>query len=93
MPARTPVSTRIRIIQVSLIVAVSIVSFAALTLPIGLRSVTQVLIEGDVTQITMRSPRDIEYVSDVRTEEARKAAESGVSLSIVRRIPQSRAIR
>ena len=79
MTARTPVPTRIRIIQISLIAAVSIISFAALTLPIGLRPVTQALNEGEVTQITMQSPRDIEYVSDVRTEESRKAAESGVA--------------
>jgi membrane-associated HD superfamily phosphohydrolase len=80
MPARTFVSTRIRFLQISLIVAVSLVSFTALTLPIGLRPVTQALDVGDVAQITMQSPRDIEYVSDVRTEEARKAAESAVLL-------------
>ncbi len=78
MPVRTPVSTRIRFLQSSLIVAVSLVSFAALTLPIGLRATTQALDVGDVAQITMQSPRDIEYVSDVRTEEARKAAEGAV---------------
>jgi putative nucleotidyltransferase with HDIG domain len=76
MPARTPVSTRIRILQISLIVAVSFVSFAALTMPIALRPTTQALDVGGVLQITMQSPRDIEYVSDVRTEEARTAAES-----------------
>jgi putative nucleotidyltransferase with HDIG domain len=78
MPARTPVTTRIRILQISLIVVVSLGSFAALTLPIGLRPVTQALEVGDVAQITLQSPRDIEYVSEVRTEEARKAAESAV---------------
>ncbi|MBV5344740.1 MAG: hypothetical protein JZU63_04010, partial [Rhodoferax sp.] len=75
---RPPVSTRIRILQISLIVAVSLVSFAAVTMPIALRSTTQALDVGGVLQITMQSPRDIEYVSDVRTEEARKAAESSV---------------
>jgi len=78
MPARTPVSTRIRILQISLIVAVSLVSFVALTMPIALRPTTQALDVGGVLQITMQSPRDIEYVSDVRTEEARKAAEGAV---------------
>lgn len=62
-----------------LIVVVSLVSFGALTLPIGLRSTTQALAVGDVTTITMQAPRDIEYVSDVRTEEARTAAERAVS--------------
>ena len=78
MPARTLVSTRIRILQIILIVAVSLVSFVTLTTPIALRPTTQALDVGDVSQITMQAPRDIEYVSDVRTEEARKAAESAV---------------
>jgi cyclic-di-AMP phosphodiesterase PgpH len=78
MPARTPVPTRIRILQFSLIVAVSLVSFVVLTMPVALRPTTQALDVGGVLQITMQSPRDIEYVSDVRTEEARIAAESAV---------------
>jgi putative nucleotidyltransferase with HDIG domain len=80
MPARPLVPTRIRILQFSLIVAVSLVSFVALTVPIALRPTTQALDVGGVLQITMQSPRDIEYVSDVRTEEARKAAEGAVQL-------------
>ncbi len=80
MRARSPVSTRIRILQISLIIAVSLVSFAALTMPIGLRPTTQSLDVGTVAQITLQAPRDIEYVSDVRTEEARQAAESAVDL-------------
>ena len=80
MSARTPVSARIRIIQFNLILVVSLVSFAALTLPIGLRTTTQALDIGEVAQITLQSPRDISYVSDIRTEEARKGAESSVQL-------------
>ncbi len=80
MAARTPPSTRIRILQISLIVAVSLVSFSALTLPIGLRPTTQALDVGTVAQITLQAPRDLEYVSDIRTEEARQAAESAVEL-------------
>ncbi len=78
MTLRTPITTRIRILQVSLIVAVSLISFATLTMPIGLRPTTQAVNVGDVAQITLQSPRDIEYVSEIRTEEARKAAESAV---------------
>jgi len=78
MPARNSVSFRIRVLQISLIVAVSLVSFATLTLPISLRSTSQSLTVGDVAQITLKSPRDIEYVSEIRTEESRKAAESAV---------------
>ena len=78
MPVSAPVPSRIRIFQFGLIIAVGLVSFAALTTPIALRPTTQTLDVGDVSQITMQAPRDIEYVSDVRTEEARKAAESAV---------------
>ena len=78
MILRPPVPTRIRILQVCLIVAVSFISFATLTRPIGLRPTTQAVDVGDVAQITMQSPRDIEYVSEIRTEEARKAAESAI---------------
>ncbi|HUM28359.1 MAG TPA: hypothetical protein PKN81_19110, partial [Anaerolineales bacterium] len=75
---RTPVTTRIRVLQISLIIAVGLASFAALTMPIALRPSTQALDVGDVSQNTLQAPRDIEYVSDIRTEEARKAAESAV---------------
>ncbi len=78
MPARTPTTLRLRILQISLILAVSLVSFAALTMPLTLRPTTQALDVGVVLQFTMQAPRDIEYVSEVRTEEARKAAESAV---------------
>jgi cyclic-di-AMP phosphodiesterase PgpH len=79
MPVRTPVSRRIRVFQVILIVVVSLVSFAVLTVPIGLRPTTEALVVGDVASITLQAPHDLEYVSDVRTEEARKAAESAVA--------------
>jgi putative nucleotidyltransferase with HDIG domain len=61
-----------------LILAVSLVSFIILTMPVALRPTTQALNVGVVLQYTMQAPRDIEYVSEVRTEEARKAAESKV---------------
>ncbi|MBI3163026.1 MAG: HDIG domain-containing protein [Chloroflexi bacterium] len=78
MPARSPVSARIRITQIGLIVSVSLISFAVLITPLALRPSAQALDIGDVSQITMRAPRDIEYVSEIRTEEARQAAESAV---------------
>lgn len=62
-----------------MIVAVSLISFAVLTLPIGLRSTTQALAVGDVASITMQAPRDLEYISDIRTEQARRAAESAAA--------------
>ncbi|MBL8064170.1 MAG: HDIG domain-containing protein [Anaerolineales bacterium] len=78
MSARTPVPRRIRILQYSLIAAVSLVSFATLIAPLGLRPTLQTTDIGDVAQTTIQSPRDVEYVSDIRTEEARQAAESAV---------------
>ncbi|MBI5951689.1 MAG: HDIG domain-containing protein [Chloroflexi bacterium] len=78
MPPRPPATLRLRVLQIVLILAVSLVSFVILTMPITLRPTTQALDVGVVLQYTMQSPRDIEYVSEVRTEEARKAAESKV---------------
>jgi putative nucleotidyltransferase with HDIG domain len=78
MSARAPVPPRVRFLQASLILAVSLVSFAVLSAPIGLRPTAQTASVGEVAQSTIQSPRDIEYVSEVRTEEARKAAESAV---------------
>jgi cyclic-di-AMP phosphodiesterase PgpH len=78
MSAKTPAPTRIRILQVSLIVLVSLASFAVLATPIGLRPAVQDVDVGDVAQNTFQSPRDIEYVSEIRTEEARKAAETAI---------------
>jgi putative nucleotidyltransferase with HDIG domain len=78
MNEKSPTSNRIRILQAVLIILVSLVSLGALVLPIGFSPSTQILTEGDVAQITLKAPRDIEYVSEIRTEEARKAAESHV---------------
>lgn len=78
MSARTPVPRSIRILQFSLIAAVSVLTFGTLITPIGLRPGIDATNVGDVAQTTIQAPRDIEYVSDIRTEEARKAAESAV---------------
>jgi putative nucleotidyltransferase with HDIG domain len=65
-------------LQSSLIVIVGVASFGILISPVGLSPTLQTVGEGDVAQSTIQSPRDIEYVSEIRTEEARKAAESAV---------------
>src|SRR5688572_17501691 len=79
MSARnTPAPTRIRIIQIILLIAVSILSFGALVLPIGLDPAVETATVGEVAQTTIQAPNDIEYVSEIRTEESRKAAESAV---------------
>lgn len=67
-----------RIIQASLIALVGVVSFAFIANPVGMQTTVQDVDVGDVSQVALQSPRDIEYVSEVRTEEARKAAETAV---------------
>lgn len=78
MSMETFAIARSRIYRISLIAVVSLVSFVLLTVPLGSSSGIQTVAVGDVAQSTIQSPRDIEYVSEVRTEEARKAAESAV---------------
>jgi putative nucleotidyltransferase with HDIG domain len=78
MNVRPIIPPRIRILQASLIIVVGVISFGTLTLPLGLRPAAQEVRIGEVAQTTMQAPRDIEYVSEIRTEEARKAAESAV---------------
>jgi cyclic-di-AMP phosphodiesterase PgpH len=78
MSSKAPASPRLRFLQIILIVVVSLVSFTLLATPIGLRPTVQNVDAGDVAQNTYQSPRDIEYVSEIRTEEARKAAETAV---------------
>ncbi|GAB4543128.1 MAG: HDIG domain-containing protein [Anaerolineales bacterium] len=78
MPARTPATKSTRILQASLIAMVGLISFAVLNFPLTLNPAAQDLEEGAVTSVALQSPRDVEYVSDVRTEEARKAAEGAV---------------
>ena len=73
-----PVSARIRTLQFILIVVVSVVTFVALTLPIGLRPTAVQAKIGDVAARDYQAPKDIEYVSEIRTEEARLAAEGAV---------------
>lgn len=73
-----PASLGLRTLQILLIIAVTLVSFAALTLPIGLRPTTLKLEVGEVSPYDIQAPGEVSYVSEVRTEEARLAAESAV---------------
>ena len=72
------VSTRIRVIQLILLVLVGLISLAALILPISLSPGALPLTVGDVAPRDLQAPEAIEYVSEVRTEEARTAAERAV---------------
>lgn len=78
MTQRAPVPRRIRLLQYSLIALAALASFGILISPVGLSPTLQTVGEGDVAQVTIQSPRDVEYVSEIRTEEARKAAEGAV---------------
>ncbi|MGA7192223.1 MAG: HDIG domain-containing metalloprotein [Anaerolineales bacterium] len=69
---------RIRNLQIFVLTAVSIVTFAALSLPLSLRPAALPLQAGDVAPRDITAPRDDEYVSQVRTEEARQTAEKAV---------------
>ena len=73
-------SIGIRTLQVLVILAVSVVALATLTLPVGTRTGSFQLAEGVVAPTVLQAPRDIEYVSELRTQEARAAAERSVSL-------------
>jgi putative nucleotidyltransferase with HDIG domain len=75
MAVRPPVPRRLRALQIILLLAVSLVTFAALAVPLSLRPTALPLQVGDVAPRDLQAPRDHEYVSQVRTEEARQAAE------------------
>ncbi len=76
--AHPPLSTRMRLLQWFLLTCISLFSYAALVLPLSLRPSTLPLRVGDVAPRTLQAPYDLEYVSQVRTEEARQAAERAV---------------
>lgn len=78
MSAKSPATPRLRFLQFTLIVVVGLVSFTLLAMPVSLQPTVQNVDVGAVAQTTYQSPRDIEYVSEIRTEEARKAAETAV---------------
>ncbi len=69
---------RLRNLQFFVLIAVSIVIFATLILPLSLRPVALPLQAGDVASRDITAPRDDEYVSQVLTEEARQTAEKSV---------------
>ena len=71
-------SLRLTILRIILLIATSIIAYLALVLPLALRPSTLPLQIGDVAPRDLQAPRTIEYVSEVRTEEARQAAERAV---------------
>jgi hypothetical protein len=70
---------RIRLFQFILLVIVSIISYGALVVPQTLRPIAVPLKAGDVSPTDFQAPQSIEYISEVRTEDARLAAENAVA--------------
>jgi membrane-associated HD superfamily phosphohydrolase len=69
---------RIRLFQVILLSVVSIIVYGALVLPELLLPTAVPLKPGNVSPNDFQAPPSLEYISEVRTEEARRAAEEGV---------------
>jgi putative nucleotidyltransferase with HDIG domain len=70
---------RIRTLQIILLSLVSVILFGALVFP-TLSSPTAISLRaGDVSPDDYLAPQDIEYISEVRTEDARLAAENAVA--------------
>ena len=74
---KTP--SRIRTLQIILLGLVGIISYGALILPTLLNPAAVSLQVGDVSPSDYQAPQDIEYISEVRTEDARLAAENAVA--------------
>jgi cyclic-di-AMP phosphodiesterase PgpH len=75
-PEKVP--ARIRTLQLVLLILVGLVSMAALIVPLSLSPGALPLSAGDVAPRDLQAPEAIEYVSEVRTEEARAAAERAI---------------
>ena len=61
-----------------LLIVTSLAAYAVLTLPISLRSSSLPLRAGQVALQDLQAPSNVEYISDVRTTQARDAAERSV---------------
>ncbi|HTP00630.1 MAG TPA: HDIG domain-containing protein [Anaerolineales bacterium] len=73
---RTPLP--LRTLRAFIVIAVVLVAYAALVLPLSLRAPALPLQAGDVAPRDMQAPRNLQFVSQVRTDEARDAAEKAV---------------
>ncbi|MCL4529748.1 MAG: HDIG domain-containing protein [Chloroflexi bacterium] len=78
MAVRLPAPARTRALQIFILICVSLVTYAALALPLSLRPAALPLQAGDVAPRTLQAPYDHEYVSQVRTDQARQAAQKAV---------------
>src|ERR1044071_672319 len=73
------VPARIRLFQIVLLIVASVISYGALVLPEILRTTAVPLKPGDVSTSDFQAPQTLEYISEVRTAEARRVAENSVA--------------
>ena len=73
-----PTPPRIRTLQITLLILVSVISYGVLVLPSLLSPAAVSLQVGDVSPNDYQAPQNIEYISEVRTEDARLSAENAV---------------
>ncbi len=76
---KTPAASfSLRTLRAFLLVAVTVVTYAALVLPLSLRPPAPPLRVGDVAPRNMQAPRDLRYESEVGTQAAQQAAAQAV---------------
>ena len=78
-PGKNIPTRRIRTIQLLLLILAGLASLVALIAPLSLSPGALPLSTGDVAPRDLQAPDAIEYVSEVRTEEARTAAERTIA--------------
>lgn len=66
------------ILALILLVLTSLAAYAIMAIPIAIRADSVALQAGQVAPQDYQAPRNIEYISEVRTEQQRRAAENGV---------------
>jgi putative nucleotidyltransferase with HDIG domain len=66
-------------LTLGLLIVTSLAAYAILAVPIYLRSDSLLLQAGQVAPQDYQAPRNVEYISEVRTEQARRAAENSVA--------------
>ncbi len=78
-PRHRQIPPQLRTLQIVLLILVSIISYGALIVPSLMGPASISLQAGDVSPSDFQAPQDISYISEVRTEEARAAAENAVA--------------
>src|ERR1041384_6821231 len=73
-----PFPARIRTLQSVLLILVSIISYGALVLPQSISPSSSPIQVGEVSPSDFQAPATGSFISDVKTEEARQAAENAV---------------